>query len=88
MRGNLSEHDYRMDSNPVRCPFATLIELSHSAADVLAKMPGVDGSKIYPAGHSVGGTIALLSAMTSKRFRACSSFCSAPSCVACRYVVL
>jgi dienelactone hydrolase len=45
-----------------------------AAAEVLAKMPGVDATRIYVAGHSVGGTIAMLAAMTSKRFRACVSF--------------
>jgi dipeptidyl aminopeptidase/acylaminoacyl peptidase len=49
-----------------------------AAADVLAKQPNVDDKRIYVAGHSVGGTIALLSAMTSNRFRAAASFSGSP----------
>ena len=36
-----------------------------AAAEVLAKTPGVDPKRIFVAGHSVGGTLAMLSAMTS-----------------------
>jgi dienelactone hydrolase len=45
-----------------------------AAAETLAQQPGVDGNRLYVAGHSVGGTMALLSAMTSSRFRAAASF--------------
>src|SRR5262249_46800133 len=45
-----------------------------AAAEVLARQPNVDANRIYVAGHSVGGTVALLSAMTSNRFRAAASF--------------
>jgi dipeptidyl aminopeptidase/acylaminoacyl peptidase len=53
-----------------------------AAAEVLAKSPGVDGSRIYVAGHSVGGTLTMLAAMTSKRFRAAASFSGSPDQVA------
>lgn len=45
-----------------------------AAAEVLAKTPGVDPNRIFIAGHSAGGTLALLGAMASKRFKACASF--------------
>lgn len=41
-----------------------------AAADVLAKQPTVDARRIYVSGHSVGGTLAMLAALTSQRFRA------------------
>jgi dienelactone hydrolase len=53
-----------------------------AAAEVLAKQPGVDSNRLYVAGHSVGGTVALLVAMTSKRFRAAASFSGSPDQVA------
>jgi dipeptidyl aminopeptidase/acylaminoacyl peptidase len=49
-----------------------------AAADVLSKMPGVDPKQVYVAGHSVGGTLALLAAMTSDKFRAAASFSGSP----------
>ncbi|MFL5339285.1 MAG: alpha/beta fold hydrolase [Gemmataceae bacterium] len=49
-----------------------------AAAEALAKRPGVDGQKLYVAGHSVGGTLALLAAMTTNRFRAAASFSGSP----------
>ena len=44
-----------------------------AAADTLAKQPGVDAGHIYVAGHSVGGTLTMLVALTSTRFRAAAS---------------
>lgn len=41
-----------------------------AAADHLAGLPGVDGSRLFVAGHSIGGTLTMLSAMASNRFRA------------------
>ncbi|MGX5665416.1 alpha/beta fold hydrolase [Rhizobium daejeonense] len=41
-----------------------------AAADHLAGMPGVDGNRLFIAGHSIGGTLTMLSAMASNRFRA------------------
>lgn len=49
-----------------------------AAAEVLAKMPHVDSKHMYVAGHSAGGTLTLLAAMTSNRFRAAASFSGAP----------
>jgi len=49
-----------------------------AAAEALAKIPGVDPNRIFVAGHSVGGTLAMLGAMTSKRFKGCASFSGSP----------
>jgi dipeptidyl aminopeptidase/acylaminoacyl peptidase len=48
-----------------------------AAADVLARLPYVDDKRLYVAGHHVGGTMAMLAAMTSNRFRAAASFSGA-----------
>jgi dipeptidyl aminopeptidase/acylaminoacyl peptidase len=53
-----------------------------AAANVLADLPYVDGQRIYLAGHSVGGTMTLLTAMTSERFLAAASFSGSPDQVA------
>jgi len=45
-----------------------------AAADFLAKQPYVDPNRIYLGGHSTGGTLALLVAACSDRFRAVFSF--------------
>ena len=45
-----------------------------AAADYLAKLPWVDPKRIYLGGHSTGGTMALLTAETTDRFRAVFSF--------------
>jgi dienelactone hydrolase len=50
----------------------------NAAADALAGLPYVDGKRIYVAGHSVGGTMTLLAAMTSNRFRAAAAFSGSP----------
>lgn len=49
-----------------------------AAAEAFAKLPHVDPQRMYVAGHSVGGTLALLAAMTSPRFRAAASFSGSP----------
>jgi dipeptidyl aminopeptidase/acylaminoacyl peptidase len=49
-----------------------------AAADALAARPNVDPNRIYVAGHSTGGTIALLAALTSKRFLAAATFSGSP----------
>ena len=41
-----------------------------AAADFLARQPYVDPARIYLGGHSTGGTLALLTAESSGRFRA------------------
>jgi pimeloyl-ACP methyl ester carboxylesterase len=45
-----------------------------AAADYLAKQSFVDPSRIYLGGHSTGGTLAMLVAEASSRFRAIFSF--------------
>ncbi len=45
-----------------------------AALDFLSKQDGIDPGKIYLGGHSTGGTVALLVAETSNRFRAVFSF--------------
>jgi len=45
-----------------------------AAADFLAKQPYVDPDRIYLGGHSTGGTLVLLAAESTNRFRAVISF--------------
>jgi dienelactone hydrolase len=45
-----------------------------AAAETLAALPYIDTKHLYVAGHSVGGTLALLAALCSKRFRAAAAF--------------
>jgi dipeptidyl aminopeptidase/acylaminoacyl peptidase len=49
-----------------------------AAAETLAKLPYVDAKRLYVAGHSAGGTLTLLAALTSNRFRAAGSFSGSP----------
>jgi dienelactone hydrolase len=49
-----------------------------AAADQLAKIPGVDPTRIFVAGHSAGGTLTLLAIEASQRFRAAASFDGSP----------
>jgi dienelactone hydrolase len=53
-----------------------------AATDAFAKMPHVDNKRMFIAGHSVGGTITLLTVMTSNRFRAAASYSGSPDQVA------
>jgi dipeptidyl aminopeptidase/acylaminoacyl peptidase len=48
-----------------------------AAADYLSELKGMDPKRIYVAGHAEGGTLALMAAMASKKFRAAASI-SAP----------
>src|SRR5262245_19185581 len=45
-----------------------------AAADFLAKQEGVDPDRIYLGGHSTGGTLAMLVAASTDRFRAVFAF--------------
>ncbi len=45
-----------------------------AAADYLAEQDFVDPDRIYLGGHSTGGTMVLLTAASSDRFRACFAF--------------
>src|SRR5262249_10849495 len=45
-----------------------------AATDYLAKQDAVDPKRIYLGGHSTGGTLALLAAASTDRFRAVFSF--------------
>lgn len=45
-----------------------------AAADRLAHLPGVDEQRIFVAGHSAGGTLVLLAALASRRFRGGAAF--------------
>jgi acetyl esterase/lipase len=53
-----------------------------AAAKYLAEQPYVDPERLYLAGHSSGGTVALLAAMASKQFRAVASFDGLPDLAA------
>lgn len=46
----------------------------HAASNALAKLPYVDPARVYLAGHSTGGTLALLAAETGGRFAAVFAF--------------
>lgn len=49
-----------------------------AAGAALARLPGVDASRVYVSGHSIGGTMALLAAQTSRTFRAATSLSGSP----------
>jgi len=49
-----------------------------AAREYLCKQPFVDGDRLFVAGHSVGGTLALLAAEASKRFHAAVAFSGSP----------
>jgi dipeptidyl aminopeptidase/acylaminoacyl peptidase len=49
-----------------------------AAADFLAKQPYVDPERLYVAGHSVGGTMTLLAALATQRFKAAAAFSGSP----------
>ncbi len=48
------------------------------ASDALASLPYVDSTRIFVSGHSAGGTLAMLAAMASDRFRAAASLSGSP----------
>ena len=49
-----------------------------AASDRLRHMPGVDPHRMYLAGHSIGGTLAMLAAMSTHRFRAAAPISGNP----------
>lgn len=49
-----------------------------AAAEFLSNQPYVDAGRLYVAGSSAGGTLALLAAEASKRFRAAASYSASP----------
>jgi formylglycine-generating enzyme required for sulfatase activity len=49
-----------------------------AAAEYLSQQPYVNASRLFVAGHSVGGTMTLLAALASKRFCAAAFFSGAP----------
>jgi dienelactone hydrolase len=53
-----------------------------AAAKYLAGQPYVDAGRLYLAGHSSGGCVALLAAMASRQFRAVASFDGMPDMAA------
>lgn len=53
-----------------------------AATQVLASQPDVDRARVFVAGHSVGGTLTLLAALSTGLFRGASSFSGNPSAFA------
>ncbi|MGY5806520.1 alpha/beta hydrolase family protein [Rhizobium sp. LEGMi198b] len=53
-----------------------------AASDRLRHLPGVDPHRLFLAGHSVGGTLAMLAAMSAKRFRAATPISGNPDAFA------
>ena len=49
-----------------------------AAAELLRQMPGVDPTRLFLAGHSVGGTLTLLAALAMPIFRAACAFSPNP----------
>ncbi|PZM17217.1 alpha/beta hydrolase family protein [Rhizobium tubonense] len=53
-----------------------------AASDRLRHLPGVDPHRMFIAGHSIGGTLAMLAAMSTKRFRAAAPISGDPDAFA------
>jgi dipeptidyl aminopeptidase/acylaminoacyl peptidase len=49
-----------------------------AAFELLASRPDVDPNRLFVAGHSVGGTLALLAALSSGRIKGVASFSGSP----------
>ncbi|WP_132518095.1 alpha/beta fold hydrolase [Rhizobium sp. BK376] len=49
-----------------------------AASERLRHLPGVDPHRLFLAGHSVGGTLAMLTAMSTRRFRAAAPMSGNP----------
>ncbi len=58
--------------------FCDEVNDARAAADVLAKRPDVDSNRLFVAGYSSGGTLAMLTAMADKRFKGCASISGVP----------
>jgi dipeptidyl aminopeptidase/acylaminoacyl peptidase len=50
-----------------------------AASDRLRHLPGVDPHRLFLAGHSIGGTLAMLASMSAKRFRAVTPISGDPN---------
>jgi dipeptidyl aminopeptidase/acylaminoacyl peptidase len=50
-----------------------------AAGEHLAGIPGVDPQRVYLAGYSAGGTLAMLASMTNTRFRAVAALDGSPN---------
>lgn len=57
-----------------------------AAGEALANLPYVDPARVFLAGHSAGGTLACLAAMTSKRFKAAAAFSASLDMVVLGYL--
>ena len=53
-----------------------------AASDRLRHLPGVDEHRMFLAGHSIGGTLAMLTAMSTRRFRAAAPISGNPDAFA------
>lgn len=62
------------DNPGERQGFAGEVDDVIAAADFLARQPYVDANRIYLGGHSTGGTLAVLTAEATDRFRATFAF--------------
>jgi dienelactone hydrolase len=62
------------DNPGIRQGFAGEIDDVIAAADFLGQQPYVDATRIYLGGHSTGGTLAVLTAEATDRFRATFAF--------------
>jgi acetyl esterase/lipase len=60
--------------------FANELDDVLAAADRLAKLAGVDPDNLFVAGHEAGGTLALLAALSTDRFRAAAPVSALPDC--------
>jgi dipeptidyl aminopeptidase/acylaminoacyl peptidase len=49
-----------------------------AAADYLANVSYVDKDRIFLCGHSIGGTLSMLTSMMPSKYRAISSFSGSP----------
>ena len=60
--------------------FADEVDDALAAADALAGLPGVDPENLFVAGHEAGGTLALLAAAATDRFRAAATVSAILDC--------